>query len=71
MKKYNIENYIRYKEDLSSVMPKDKDWESYTRNELITKIYYSQQIQNAANIKKRKRSDSFETNESNKKTKFH
>ena len=24
MKKYNIENYIRYKEDLSSVMPKDK-----------------------------------------------
>lgn len=38
MKKYNIENYIRYKEDLSSVMPKDKDWESYTRNELITKF---------------------------------
>ena len=38
MKKYNIENYIRYKEDLSSVMPKDKDWDSYTRNELITKF---------------------------------
>ena len=38
MKKYNIENYIRYKEDLSSVMPKDKDWESYTRNELISKF---------------------------------
>tara|TARA_R100000995_G_scaffold84789_1_gene64848 strand:- start:1342 stop:2100 length:759 start_codon:yes stop_codon:yes gene_type:complete len=38
MKKYNIENYIRYKEDLSSVMPKDQDWESYTRNELITKF---------------------------------
>ena len=38
MKKYNIENYIRYKEDLSSVMQKDKDWESYTRNELNTKF---------------------------------
>ena len=27
MKKYNISNYVRYKEDLKAVMPQDKPYE--------------------------------------------
>ena len=38
MKKYNISNYVRYKEDLKSVMPEDKPYEQYTRNEMIVKF---------------------------------
>ena len=38
MKKYNIMNYIRYKEDLKSIMPEDKDFQDYTRYELIIKF---------------------------------
>tara|TARA_Y100001963_G_scaffold131606_1_gene189193 strand:+ start:82 stop:834 length:753 start_codon:yes stop_codon:yes gene_type:complete len=38
MKKYNIQNYIRYKEDLKSSMPEEKTYELYTRNELIVKF---------------------------------
>jgi len=38
MKKYNISNYVRYKEDLKSVMPIDKPYEEYTRNEMIVKF---------------------------------
>ena len=40
MKKYNIPNYIRYKEDLvrSNKLIKDKHWVDYTRNELIIKF---------------------------------
>ena len=38
MKKYNISNYVRYKEDLKSIMPKDKPYEEYTRNEMIIKF---------------------------------
>ena len=38
MKKYNISNYVRYKEDLKSSMPKDKPYEEYTRNEMIVKF---------------------------------
>ena len=38
MKKYNVQNYIRYKEDLKTSMPEHKDWKDYTRNELITKF---------------------------------
>ena len=38
MKKYNISNYVRYKEDLKSVMPKNKPYEEYTRNEMIVKF---------------------------------
>jgi RNA polymerase sigma factor (sigma-70 family) len=38
MKKYNISNYVRYKEDLKSVMPKDKPYEEYTRNEMVVKF---------------------------------
>ena len=38
MKKYNISNYVRYKEDLKASMPKDKDWQDYTRDELIIKF---------------------------------
>lgn len=38
MKKYNIQNYIRYKEDIKSSMPDSKSYEQYTRNELIIKF---------------------------------
>ena len=38
MKKYNVANYIRYKEDLKTSMPDDKPYKEYTRNELIIKF---------------------------------
>jgi RNA polymerase sigma factor (sigma-70 family) len=38
MKKYNIQNYIRYKEDLKKSMPDDKFYNYYTRDELIIKF---------------------------------
>ena len=38
MKKYNVKNYIRYKEDLKVSMPVDKPYEFYTRDELIVKF---------------------------------
>jgi len=38
MKKYNILNYIRYKEDLKVSMPEDKDFQDYNREELIKKF---------------------------------
>ena len=38
MKKYNIQNYIRYKEDLKSSMPDDKLYDYYTRDELVVKF---------------------------------
>jgi len=39
MKKYNVLNYIRYKEDLKVSMPDDKPlYSNYTRNELIVKF---------------------------------
>jgi RNA polymerase sigma factor (sigma-70 family) len=38
MKKYNVQNYIRYKLDLKSSMPEDKPYIEYTRNELIIKF---------------------------------
>jgi len=38
MKKYNIANYVRYKEDLKVSMPEDKAYKDYTRNELIIKF---------------------------------
>jgi RNA polymerase sigma factor (sigma-70 family) len=38
MKKYNIVNYIRYKEDLKESMPNDKAFNEYTRDEMITKF---------------------------------
>jgi len=38
MKKYNIKNYIRYKEDVKAVMPDDKPYSEYTRKEMITKF---------------------------------
>src|SRR6056300_404684 len=38
MKKYNVTNYIRYKEDLEVVLERipDKAFKDYSRNELIT-----------------------------------
>ena len=38
MKKYNIANYIRYKEDVKSVIPNDKNYQDYTREEMIAKF---------------------------------
>ena len=38
MKKYNVANYIRYKEDLKASMPDDKPYKDYTRKELIVKF---------------------------------
>jgi RNA polymerase sigma factor (sigma-70 family) len=38
MKKYNIQNYIRYKEDLKTSMPIDKAFNDYTRDEMIVKF---------------------------------
>ena len=38
MRKYNIPNYIRFKEDVKASMPKDKPWKEYTRRELIIKF---------------------------------
>jgi len=38
MKKYNVQNYIRYKKDIKSSMPKEKFYDYYTRDELIIKF---------------------------------
>ena len=38
MKKYNVQNYIRYKEDLKASMPEGLFWDEYTRDELIIKF---------------------------------
>jgi len=38
MKKYNIKNYIRYKEDLKQSYPKYKEFHEYNRNDLIVKF---------------------------------
>ena len=38
MKKYNVQNYVRYKQDLEKSIKKigKKQWQEYTRDELIT-----------------------------------
>ena len=38
MKKYNIQNYVRYKMDVKKSMPEIKDYEEYTRDELIIRF---------------------------------
>ena len=38
MKKYNIQNYIRYKNDVKACQPKNKDLQEYTQNQLICKF---------------------------------
>lgn len=38
MKKYNVQNYIRYKEDIKASMPEGLSWDEYTRDELIVKF---------------------------------
>ena len=38
MKKYNIQNYIRYKEDVKTSQPVKRDLLDYNRNELIVKF---------------------------------
>ena len=38
MKKYNIQNYIRYKEDVKKSMPPTYSYHEYTRNELIVRF---------------------------------
>ena len=38
MKKYNVQNYVRYKEDLKKSIPDNKFYDFYTRDELIVKF---------------------------------
>ena len=38
MKKYNVQNYVRYKKDIKQIMPIDKPYSFYTRDELIVKF---------------------------------
>jgi len=38
MKKYNQNNFTRYKQDVKASQPKNKAWQDYTRDELITKF---------------------------------
>ena len=38
MKKYNVKNYIRYKEDVKQSQPEGKFYDEYTREELIIKF---------------------------------
>jgi len=38
MKKYNVQNYIRYKEDLKKSMPDEKFYDYYTRDEMVVKF---------------------------------
>ena len=38
MKKYNIQNYIRYKNDVKACQPENKDLHKYTEQELIYKF---------------------------------
>jgi len=38
MKKYNVKNYIRYKEDVKLSQPEGKFYDEYTRDELIIKF---------------------------------
>ena len=38
MKKYNVQNYIRYKEDLKRSMPDEKFYDYYTRDEMVVKF---------------------------------
>jgi len=38
MKKYNVQNYIRYKDDVKDSQPQGKMWDEYTRDELIIKF---------------------------------
>ena len=48
MKHYNIQNYIRYKEDLEITLKRipNKDWKDYTRDELI--IVFMPLVENIA-----------------------
>jgi RNA polymerase sigma factor (sigma-70 family) len=38
MKKYNVQNYVRYKEDLAACMPEGSPLHEYNRDELIIKF---------------------------------
>jgi len=38
MKKYNQNNFTRYKQDVKASQPEQKAWQDYTRDELITKF---------------------------------
>jgi len=38
MKKYNVQNYVRYKEDVKKSMPVQASYDSYSREELVVKF---------------------------------
>ena len=46
MKKYNVQNYVRYKEDLRNCMPEKRAYHEYTRDELI--IVFMPLVENLA-----------------------
>ena len=46
MKKYDVQNYVRYKEDLRNCMPEQKAYHEYTRDELI--IVFMPLVENLA-----------------------
>ena len=48
MKHYNIQNYIRYKNDLEQALKRleQKDWHDYSRNELI--VVFMPLVENVA-----------------------
>ena len=41
MKKYNIQNYVRYKKDIEESIKRipKKEWVDYTRNEMIVLLH--------------------------------
>ena len=39
MKKYNIKNYVRYKEDVKASQPEVKELDQYNRDDLINKVF--------------------------------
>ena len=51
MKKYNIQNYSRYKNDVEASMPKSKEWAEYSRDELI--VQFLPLVENLAHLTKR------------------
>ena len=46
MKKYNVQNYLRYKQDLKDCYPEHRAWKDYSRDELI--IHFMPMVENIA-----------------------
>ena len=50
MKKYNVQNYVRYKKDIEENIKRipKKEWVDYTRDEMIIIFFYS--VNNSSSI---------------------